>query len=135
MRRQFVLVTLAITSMIVVAFVLPLAFLIRTIAADRATSRASADAQQVGQIIAGNRAIAPGLVAQADASSPGRVSVYYADGSVVGDNDAAPGHRQPRTGAAGPVVQSLDRRRCRRVPARARRQGTDGGGPGECFPR
>ncbi len=90
MRRQFVLVTLAITSMVVIAFVIPLGFLVRTIAADRATSRASADAQQVGQIIAGNRAAAPGLVAQADATAPGRISVYYADGSVVGDTTRPP---------------------------------------------
>jgi signal transduction histidine kinase len=84
-RRQFVLVTLAITSMIVIAFVLPLGFLVRTIAADRATNRATADAQQLGQIIAGNRGAATGLVAQADTAAPGRISVYYADGSVVGD--------------------------------------------------
>jgi signal transduction histidine kinase len=89
-RRQFVLVTLAITSMIVIAFVVPLGFLVRTIAADRATSRASADAQQVGQIIAGNRDAAPGLVAQADAAAPGRISVYYADGLVVGDTTRPP---------------------------------------------
>jgi signal transduction histidine kinase len=89
-RRQFVLVTLAITSMVVIAFVVPLGFLVRTIAADRATNRASADAQQVGQIIAGNRAAAPGLVAQADVAAPGRISVYYADGSVVGDATRPP---------------------------------------------
>src|SRR5476651_1060218 len=89
-RRQFVLMTLAITSMVVIAFVIPLAFLVRTIAADRATSHANADAQYVGQIIAGNRAGAPALVAQADASAPGRISVYYADGVVIGDRSRPP---------------------------------------------
>jgi signal transduction histidine kinase len=82
--------TLAITSMVVIAFVLPLAFLVRTIAADRATSRANADAQYVGQIIAGNRAGVPALVAQADVSAPGRISVYYADGVVIGDRSRPP---------------------------------------------
>lgn len=82
--------TVAITSMVVIAFVLPLAFLVRTIASDRAISQANADAQYVGQIIAGNRAGAPALVAQADASTSGRISVYYADGAVVGDGSRPP---------------------------------------------
>lgn len=55
MRRQLVMMTLAITSIVVIAFVLPLAFMVRTISADRATSQATADAQNVAQIIAGNR--------------------------------------------------------------------------------
>ncbi len=91
MRRQFVSMTLAVTSIVVIAFVLPLAFLVRTIASDRATNRANADAQYVAQIVAGNRAAAPALVAQADASSVGRISVYYPDGTVVGDPSAPPG--------------------------------------------
>ncbi len=90
MRRQLVLMTLAVTSIVVIAFVLPLAFLVRTIAADRVVSQANADAQYVGQIIAGNRATAPALVAQADASSSGRISVYYADGAVIGDRARPP---------------------------------------------
>ncbi len=90
MRRQIVLMTVAVTSMVVVAFVVPLMFLVRTIAADRATSKANADAQYVAQIIAGNRAAAPGLVAQADASTESSVSVYYSDGVVIGDRSRPP---------------------------------------------
>jgi signal transduction histidine kinase len=90
MRRQLVLMTLAVTSIVVIAFVLPLAFLVRTIAADRAVSAANADAQYVGQLIGGNRSAAPALVAQADAASRGRISVYYADGTVVGDRSRRP---------------------------------------------
>ena len=91
MRRQLVVMTLAITSMIVIAFTVPLAVLVRTIAADRAISRANSDAQYVGQIIAGaNHEEAAGLVAQADASVPGTISVYYEDGSVIGDPSRAP---------------------------------------------
>jgi signal transduction histidine kinase len=89
-RRQIVLMTVAVTSMVVVAFVVPLMFLVRTIAADRATSKANADAQYVAQVIAGNRAAAPGLVAQADASTPSSVSVYYSDGVVIGDRSRPP---------------------------------------------
>ena len=91
MRRQLVLMTLAITSMIVIAFILPLAFLVRTIAADRAIASANSDAQYVGQIIAGaRRADAVRLVAQADASAPGRISVYYEDGTVIGNRSPPP---------------------------------------------
>ena len=65
---------------------MPLAFLVRTIASDRAINRANSDAQYVGQIIAGaTRADAAGLVAQADESTTGTISVYYPDGTVIGD--------------------------------------------------
>ncbi|HTL87657.1 MAG TPA: HAMP domain-containing sensor histidine kinase [Acidimicrobiia bacterium] len=90
MRRQLVLMTLAVTSIVVIAFVLPLALLVRTIAADRAISQANTDAQYVGQLIAGNRRAAPALVAQVDASSRGRISVYFTDGTVVGDHSRLP---------------------------------------------
>jgi signal transduction histidine kinase len=91
MRRQLVLMTLAITSMIVIAFIVPLAFLVRTIASDRAVTRANSDAQYIGQLIAGaSRADAVGLVAQADASAPGTISVYYADGTMIGDRGRPP---------------------------------------------
>lgn len=90
MRRQLVLMTLAITSIVVIAFVLPLAFLVRTIAADRATSQATADAQNVADVIAGNRATASSLVAQAQTSVSGKISVFYANGSVAGDGSRPP---------------------------------------------
>lgn len=90
MRRQLILMTLAVTSIIVVAFVLPLAILVRTIASNRAITHANADAQYVGQIVAANRAGAPAVVAQADTSTTGRISVFYADGSVVGDRSRPP---------------------------------------------
>jgi signal transduction histidine kinase len=89
-RRQLVTMTLAITSIVVIAFVLPLAFLVRTIAADRATSQATADAQNVAQIIAGNRASAASLVAQSQTSVVGRISVFYPDGTVAGDASHPP---------------------------------------------
>jgi signal transduction histidine kinase len=90
MRRQLVLMTLAVTSIVVIAFVLPLAWLVHTIAVDRAVSRASTDAQYIGQLIAGDRGGAAALVAQFDAVSPGQISVYFADGSIVGDRTRPP---------------------------------------------
>jgi signal transduction histidine kinase len=90
MRRQLVLMTLAVTSIVVIAFVLPLGFLVRKIAADGAVSQANGDAQNIGQLIAANRSAAPALVAQADAGARGRISVYYADGVVIGDRSRPP---------------------------------------------
>ena len=91
MRRQLVLMTLAITSMVVIAFIVPLAFLVRTIASDRAVNRANADAQYAGQLIASaSPSDAAELVKQADASAPGTISVYYPDGMVIGDASRPP---------------------------------------------
>ncbi len=91
MRRQFRLMVLAITSMIVIAFVAPLAVLVRTLAADRAVSRANADAQYVGQLIAGSgHSGATAVVSQAAESIDGATSVYYSDGTVIGARSRPP---------------------------------------------
>ena len=123
MRRQLVLMTLAVTSIVVIAFVIPLGFLVRTIAADRVVSQANADAQFVGQLIAGNRRAAPELVAQADASSRGQISVYYADGSIVGDRSRPPDADSLELAASRSRIQTIVVGWYRRVSARARRGG------------
>ena len=126
MRRQLVLMTLAVTSIVVIAFVLPLGFLVRTIAADRAVSQANADAQYVGQLIAGNRRAAPDLVAQADASSAAASRCTTPDGAVVGDRARPPDADSLRS-LDGPLVQSVVVGRSRRVPAGAGRGRRDRG--------
>jgi signal transduction histidine kinase len=90
MRRQLILMTLAVTSIVVIAFMLPLMWLVRTIAADRVVSQANADAQYVAQLIAADRGMAPSAVEQADASTVGSISVYYADGTVIGETSRPP---------------------------------------------
>src|SRR6516165_9150942 len=90
MRRQLVLMTFAVTSIVVLAFMLPLAWLVHTIAADQAVSRADADAQSVAQLLVANDRNSPTIVAQADESSIGRVSVYYPNGVVIGDRSRPP---------------------------------------------
>jgi signal transduction histidine kinase len=90
MRRQLVLMTFAVTSIVVVAFLLPLGWLVHTIAADQAVSRANADAQSVAQLIVANRNAAAAIIAQADASSIGRIAVYYQNGAVIGDRSRPP---------------------------------------------
>ena len=52
MRLRIILLVLAISSLILVAFLLPLALLLRTFAADRATSSATAQAQWMAPLVA-----------------------------------------------------------------------------------
>ncbi len=92
MRRRLALVALAVTSMTVLAFVVPLALLVREQAEDRALARAQRDAQAVAAALAVAGAIGAdrpvdAALAQAvidAASDDGSTSVYLPDGTVVG---------------------------------------------------
>ncbi|MDH3306495.1 MAG: HAMP domain-containing protein, partial [Acidimicrobiia bacterium] len=88
MRRRLVVVAAAITSMVVVAFLVPLALLVEDLAHDRAVSNAQRDAQAVASTLATLQPIEP-EVAQAILGSginvDGRVlSIVLIDGSVLG---------------------------------------------------
>src|SRR5215469_8711161 len=52
MRLRIVLLVLAISSLILVSFLVPLALLLRTFAAERATSAATAQAQWLAPLVA-----------------------------------------------------------------------------------
>ena len=85
MRRQLVLVTAAVTTMVVIAFLIPLMSLIRTLAAERATTKA----RQIAQSLAPVLAAAPEdlevafTVAQAQLGEDA-LGVYLPDGTTVG---------------------------------------------------
>jgi signal transduction histidine kinase len=86
-RRRIVLVVLATTSLVVVAFALPLGALVRSVARDRAISAAQRDAQALAPTLAldtdpGNVAIAIGNTAT---GNDGRLAVWLPDGPRVGD--------------------------------------------------
>jgi signal transduction histidine kinase len=90
MRRQIGLLTAATTSAVVLAFVIPLCLLVRTLAEDRALANADQEARNVAILVSGLNAYpALGrLVAQVDArSASSRTSVLMADGSVLGSPD------------------------------------------------
>ncbi len=91
MRRRLALVSLAVTAMLVVAFLVPLGLLVRSQAEDRALSRAQREAQAVASGLAVAFSLAPdaatrGLIEVVLAASgeSGRMSVFLPDGSVVG---------------------------------------------------
>ena len=89
MRGRLSLLALAITSMVVIAFLIPLALLVR----DQASSRALDDGQQTARSVASGLAVASSLSGGLDhaivelvvaTSGDEGTSVFFADGSVVG---------------------------------------------------
>ncbi len=90
MRQRFVLVALAITSMVVLSFVIPLGILVRDVAEDRAMVAAERQAQSIAALLllVGPESD-PSVVAQvarAQRIEPGDVTVFLANGDTVGDN-------------------------------------------------
>ena len=83
MRRWLSLYALSVTSIVIVAFLVPLAILIRDLSADRALSAAEREAQAVARFVAttpddGFDAL------EASLSSIDRISVVVPDGTVLG---------------------------------------------------
>jgi signal transduction histidine kinase len=85
-RRRLVAVTLATTLTVAVAFVVPLAVLVRLLAADRALDDADQAARTlIPVLVTGDRAAAEVALEQVAAtSSSAEVSVVLADGAVLG---------------------------------------------------
>ena len=98
MRRQVSLLVAATTSAVILAFLIPLGLLVRTLAQDRAIAGASQEAQGVGTLIAGvnDRGQLTDLVGLADQRSPRATSVLLPDGTMIGT--APPG--TPESNAA-----------------------------------
>ena len=86
MRRQITLVTLAATAMVVLSFLAPLAFLVRTVVAQHAIDEANAAAQSLVPVAVADPdpATLARAVAQVDATADGTISVYLDDGTMVG---------------------------------------------------
>lgn len=85
MRRRVLLLVAATTSLVLIAFLLPLAMLIRDVAADRAVQAATVQAQALSPLVAIDDRQALALsVQQLDASPRFEVTVYLADGTRWG---------------------------------------------------
>ncbi|WP_298459971.1 ATP-binding protein [uncultured Cellulomonas sp.] len=86
MRRILVRYGLAMTSVVLVAFLVPLGLLARTLAHDRALDGARADAQRVAVFASGAPEDRVRLEAELLAvnDSPRRTTVFASDGSVIG---------------------------------------------------
>lgn len=91
MRRQVLLTLAATTLLVLVAFLVPLALLIRSSAAERATNEATLGVQPLAAVVAVVDASTLGVtVAQIRSSLGEPVTVFLGDGSVLGD-------QRPRT--------------------------------------
>jgi signal transduction histidine kinase len=81
MRRRLVLLIIATTSLVVVAFLVPLALLVRSSSADRAVSAAAVDIQALAPLVATGDVAALEAAVKAETR---KVTVFLPDGRVVG---------------------------------------------------
>ncbi|MCW3844368.1 HAMP domain-containing histidine kinase, partial [Micromonospora yasonensis] len=85
MRGRLALLVAAVSVLVLTAFLVPLALLVRTVAADRATVRATADAQSLVPVVGSADPQTIRLtVEQLGAESGREVSVFLPDGTVLG---------------------------------------------------
>ncbi|GLY91771.1 HAMP domain-containing sensor histidine kinase [Actinoallomurus iriomotensis] len=85
MRRRLTLLVAATTSLVLVAFLVPLALLVRTVAADRALSGATLEVESLASLVTTVDRQPLTLALEQAAASGGRpVTVFFPDGSTVG---------------------------------------------------
>jgi signal transduction histidine kinase len=85
MRLRIVAVVVATTSLVLVSFLLPFALVLRTLAADHATSNAMVEAQSVAALVTAMSDRELRLaVAQVNAASNASVTVFLPDGAQAG---------------------------------------------------
>lgn len=102
MRRQLALAAAAISSLIVLAFVVPLGLLVATLAEDRAVANGERQAQLVVPALASStgRGELETFIAALPRDGDDVITVFLADGTAVGD-DAAPDAEVELARAAG----------------------------------
>lgn len=85
MRRRIVALVMATTSLVLVSFMVPFALVLRTLAADNATSNAIVQAQSVAPLLTAMRGSDLRLaVAEVNATSNAPVTVFLPDGTQAG---------------------------------------------------
>src|SRR5436190_15376307 len=87
MRRRLFLVTLAVTTLLVAAFAIPLALLVRDVARDRAITDAEEDQAALAPVLALDRdpSALETAVETTASGQDGRFAVLLPDGTQVGD--------------------------------------------------
>ncbi len=90
MRRRLLLVTLAVTTLLVAAFAAPLGLLVRDVARDRAITDAERDSAALVPVLAATTdpALLEEAVERTTAGADGRLTVWLPDGTVVGQRHA-----------------------------------------------
>jgi signal transduction histidine kinase len=105
MRRQLALLSLAVTSLVIIALVVPLGLAIRSLPRDRALSEAVVLGRTLGQSIAAIRTSdqVESVLDQAAASGD-PITVWMPDGTVLGD--AAPRSQAAEVAFAGQPINA-----------------------------
>lgn len=86
MRLRIVALVVATSSLVLVSFLVPLALVLRTLAADRAVSTATVEAQAMAPLVTSLSPRSLQLaVAQVNAASSTPVTIFLPDGMVVGE--------------------------------------------------
>jgi len=122
-RRRLAVTAAAVTAMVVLAFCVPLALVVRVVAHDRAMHAAELESRSLAAVLAGTRdpAVLEPIVGQANAGSTRPASIFLPSGRVIGapadeDEDVA------RARAGGAFVADVEGGRAVFVPV----QNTDG---------
>jgi signal transduction histidine kinase len=86
MRRRLALLVLSVTAMVTIAFLLPLAVVVRVVARDRALSAADQESRTLAGLLSAITmpADVEPVVVQLNAGSPRAAAVFLADGTRVG---------------------------------------------------
>jgi signal transduction histidine kinase len=86
-RRRLLLVTLATTSLVVIAFAVPLAALVRSVAHDRAVTGAERDTAALAPVLAltEDPELVEAAVRGTTTGAEGRLTVWLTDGTRLGD--------------------------------------------------
>jgi signal transduction histidine kinase len=90
-RRRLLLVTLAVTTLLVAAFAVPLALLVRDVARDRAITDAERDMAALVPVLAAGQdpSVIAGAIERTTAGADGRLGVWLPDGTRLGDERPA----------------------------------------------
>lgn len=87
MRKRLAIQAAALTTMIVLAFCIPLALVVRAVAEDRAMRSGELEARSLAAVLAGTRepSVVRRIIDQYNAGSPRPATVYLSGGEVLGD--------------------------------------------------
>lgn len=90
MRARLALVLTAVTAMVTIAFLVPLALLTRDIARDRALDLAERDTRSIAPVLAldPDRSLVAALLGTTVTGAEGRMSIRFVDGTVLGATPA-----------------------------------------------
>ncbi|AIA03765.1 putative two-component system sensor kinase [Streptomyces noursei] len=110
MRWALVKVALAVTTMVVVAFAVPLGLVVKEMASDRAYGGAERQAAALGPVLAitTDRTQLERALASAETGPGGRIGIHVpaagkgGNPAEIGARRAAPPTSPPRSGSAGP---------------------------------